>query len=146
MMRNRITPTLILAATLTTPTASAAAQTDDADPLPACTKTTDLGCTSTVTNIRAGDNFCQLVDTLPAVCHPFWPFRNPTVNTHAAMGDQDALPGDYSVLRNMVADQAAWGDRLVAELVALDRRLERRGDRIVRMHRRIEGLRDRLRH
>lgn len=54
--------------------------------LGACAAPDDLGCTVQVENVQAGDNYCQRpVDPAgPGVCHPWWPFTNPTVNAAAA--------------------------------------------------------------
>lgn len=105
-----------------------AAASADPTTLGTCSAPDDLNCTVTVANVQAGDNYCQLpVDPAgPGVCHPWWPFANPTVD--AAAAPPWAFPD---------TEARQWGQ---AELV-----VSRLRARVYRLRHRVHHMRRELR-
>lgn len=126
-----VVPLAFLTGSATGPTPATA---DDTAPPAACSAIDDLDCTGTFTNYHTGDQFCQIVADV-TVCHPFWPFRNPVVNAHAAHGVPGAFPDGYEWLRVQAERVETLESRLYRRTRWLELKRERVQRLVVKLHR-----------
>lgn len=128
-----ILATIVLAAGLVmaAPTAAPAA------PMERCASVDDIDCVGLIQfrNDRRGELFCQTFSKSITRCEAYWPFRNPTVNGHAALSDTTFTWEQY---------ETATLVKLAPRVSTLEQSVERKREKIATLRAKVERLRDRL--